>query len=133
MFGQIVDQLIIGLKKYASNNKDMTVNVTDTVGSPANGYAMYLDLKMKKDRHQLEYTLKCENEDTVTSKVALTFAYDATNLSGGYGNNATGIGVIIKHFDSDFLAGFQKSQRIKIDCKLSQPFSIRLKHAWNGE
>jgi hypothetical protein len=87
---------------------------------------------MIKDRHQLEYTLKCENEDTLTSKVALIFAYDSTTLSGGYGNKATGIGVLIKHFDENFLTSFQKSQNIKLTT-IRPTFLDPLQHIWNGE
>jgi hypothetical protein len=113
-----IDQLINGLRRYASANPDMTFKVTDITGDRFNGYATYMDIKMIKDRHHFEYSLKCEkkNQDNApaTTKAELVFAYDSTSNSGGYGAGALGIKVLIDNFDKDFLVGLKNNQNITL-------------------
>ena len=127
-----VDQFIKGLRKYTADHPDMTFNVTDTVGSQANGYAYYSDITMIKDGLHLEYSLEFENEVGMTSKVELVSALDLTNLSGGYRSGAHGIVVLVSYFDSNFLLGFQKSQNIQLS-PIKPTFLDPLKHWWTGD
>jgi hypothetical protein len=131
-----IGQLIAGLRKYTSNSPDMTFKVTDTVGWPAEGYAIYMNIKTMYDGHHIEYSLECEknndNGDPNTTKIELVVAYDATTLTGGYRDKAAGIRAIIKNFDENFLVGLQKSQNIKLTV-IKPTFPDPLKHAWNGE
>jgi hypothetical protein len=113
-----INQLITGLRKYASDNPDMTFKITDTTGTRTDGYDIYMDIKMIKDKHHLEYSLMCEksndNSEPAATKVELVLAYDATNNSGGYRMGARGIKPLVDNFDTDFLVGLQNSQNIKL-------------------
>jgi hypothetical protein len=134
-FGTI-NQLLTGLQKYASNNPDMTFKITDTTGNQTNGYAIYMEIKMLRDEHHIQYTLKCEkntdNSNDVETKVELVFAYDATFISGGYQKNARGVKVLVDYFDTDFLVGLENNQHIKL-ITLKPTFFDPLKHFWNGD
>jgi len=129
-----MNRLITGLGNYASKTPDMTFKITDTAGNRGDGYAIYMNVKMIKDRHQFEYHLKCEENDSkpTITKTALVFAYDATNNSGGYGMSATGINVLIENFDNDFLPRLKTSQNIELSA-VKPTFLDPLKHVWNGD
>ena len=131
-----MSQLITGLRKYASNNPAISFRITDTTGSRADGYAIYTAIEATKNLHQLEYHLRCEesdnNSEATTTKIALVFAYDATNNSGGYQKNGRGVNVLVDRFDEDFLPGLKKSQNIKLS-PIQPTFLDPLKHLWNGD
>ena len=131
-----INQLINGLRRYASANPNMTFKVTDITGSRTNGYAIYTDIKMIKDQHHFEYSLKCEknSEDSAPAitKAELVFAYDSTSNTGGYGAGAQGIKVIIDNFDNDFLVGLKNNQNIKLT-PIQPTFLDPLKHWWSGD
>lgn len=131
-----INQLITGLRRYASNNPDVTFKITDTTGNRTNGYGIYMEVKMIKDRHHFEYSLMCEKNDDSgmpdATKVELVFAYDSTSNSGGYKKRAHGIKVLIDNFDTDFLVGLKNNQNIKLS-PIQPTFLDLLKHWWNGD
>jgi hypothetical protein len=114
----------------------MSFEITDTTGNSINDYAIYMDVKMIKDRHHFEYTLKCEknndNSEPATTKIELVFAYDATNNSGGYQASAPGVKVIVSNFDTDFLVGLKNSQNITLS-PIQPALLDPLKLWWDGD
>ena len=112
-----VDELISGFKKYSETHANLTFNITDTVGNQDNGYAYYMTIALMKDKHNITYRLKCEQnkgDKTARTNVDLVLAFDETNKTGGYQKKSKGVEPLVNNFDVNFLTPLRNSQSIKI-------------------
>lgn len=109
-----VDKFITTLKKYNLAHKNITLELTDTIGSKRSDYyAVYMTVGMKKNSDSITYRIMCEKENG-KSEVHLILAFDETTKTGGYRANAKGVQPLVDYFDSYFLTPMEKSEALKI-------------------
>lgn len=109
------NQLIIGIRNYTSTDSAVKLKITDTTGNKNNGYATYLNIKMKVNQDSVEYGLKCEEHISDGKTIlSLVEAYNKTRITGGYSKEAKGVEPLVSNFEANFLKPLRNSQNIKI-------------------
>lgn len=112
-----VQQLMSNFNQYATVDSNISVNITDKVGTKKNGYATYVNINVKNNRSDIEYSIKCEESDSEKlnkTTFSLVEAYDKIHNTGGYIREAKGIKPLVNNFDVNFLIPFSKARHIKI-------------------
>ncbi len=110
-------QLMSNMHNYASVDSNLSVKITDKVGTEKNGYATYVSVDIKSNRSDIEYSIKCEENNSgklIKTTISLVQAYNKTQNTGGYSREAKGIKPLIDIFDVDFLTPLSNTQHIKI-------------------
>lgn len=105
-----INQLVYSMRAYTSTNSNVTFKITDTVDNSKNGYAIYMTIEIKSNKHNIEYGLKCEkNNHGAAAKtiIQLVQAYDKTNNIGGYSKDVKGVKALVDEFDSNILKHLQ--------------------------
>jgi hypothetical protein len=110
-------QLMSNFNNYAATNSNLSVKITDKVGTEKNGYATYVSIEMKSNQNDIEYSIKCEEDNSgklTKTLINMVEAYDKTHNTGGYSKEAKGIEPLVNNFDVNFLMPLSNTQHIKI-------------------
>jgi hypothetical protein len=107
------ESFITAIHRLTNSEKDITCSVTDVVGSSETGYATYLTVNLTQRSRVIEYSLKCEKDESVTD-IELIMAYDKTHILGGYIAKADGVTDLVKVFEDDFLLRLKNKQKLTL-------------------
>jgi hypothetical protein len=112
-----VANFIIQVKSFAEKDSTVIAKTTDTTGTVKIGFEYYMDIELKNNRHDILYTIACENinkGEKTGASIELVLAYDKINNIGGYNKKAQGVIPLISIFDEEFLKPLSTRQNIKI-------------------
>jgi hypothetical protein len=110
-------QLMSNIRNYTSIDSNLSVKITDKVGTKKNGYATYVSIDIKGNPSDIEYSIECEESNSgklTKTTISLVEAYDKTHNTGGYNKEAKGIKPLVNNFDINFITPLGNTQNIKI-------------------
>ncbi len=107
-FQTTASDLRLSIIKTLENQDKFEYKFTDTVGNEQNGYAYYIDLRIKDRQIDNNYTFKYYDEERFlgkikTSKIDLIGAFDKIHNTGGYKLKDTDVPKLISIFDVEFI------------------------------
>ncbi|WP_428330298.1 hypothetical protein [Mucilaginibacter sp.] len=112
-----LNQLVSCIKKYTLTDQNVSFEITDTTGNIKNGYAVYITIYLKDDLHNIEYGLKCKennsNSGSINTIIKLVKAYDKSNNTGGYYIDGKGVKPLVNTFEVNFLVPLRNTQKLK--------------------
>jgi hypothetical protein len=114
-----------GISQLAKSDKNITYEITDTVGSEDVGFAFDTEITLKTPTRVIIYQLRYQADDSQT-KIELIMAYDKTHNLGGYGIKALGMNDILNVFQRSILTKLEMKENIvlKQDKSFWTNFSI---------
>lgn len=113
VFKTSVSNLKIAITEALKDRNKFEYEYTDTVGSKKNGYAYYIDLRIKGPKMDNYYTIRYEEEKkgfwnkTIISRIKLISAYDKIHNTGGCKPEDVDVAKMTAIFKSEFIDKIQ--------------------------
>ena len=108
-----VSNLKIAIIEALKDRNKFEYEFTDTVGSKENGYAYYIDLRIKGLKMDNYYTIRYEEDKkgfwnkTIISQIKLISAFDKIHNTGGCKPEDTDVAKMTAIFKSEFIDKIQ--------------------------
>jgi len=97
--------LRLAIIETLGNPEKFEYKFTDTVGTAQNGFAYYVDLRIKGQQMDYDYTFKYYDKKGKSgiSKIDLIGAFDKISKTGGYKTKDNDVPRLIDIFDKEFM------------------------------
>ncbi|WP_426669071.1 hypothetical protein ACPPVU_22965 [Mucilaginibacter sp. McL0603] len=114
-FSGSIEQIGQFLQFFSESNPYLTYKISIRDSSNLDVSYRDIEIKLKDSSKNFSYALVCEeNDDKSETIIKLVDAFNETNNIGGYSIESQGVKELLKHFESDFIIPFQKSEHIVI-------------------